>query len=112
MTKYLDLYLDQGADFEKNIRLLDESTGNSINIAGYSFTSKIRKGPLTTNTAGVFTTSIVNASNGTFRISINSANTSNIEFGRYVYDIIQTNTSNTKTKIYDGIVIVSPGVSR
>lgn len=112
MAKYLDLYLDQGADYEKNIRLVDAVTSNSINISGYSFSSKIRKGPLTTNAAASFTTSIVNAANGTFRLSINAANTANIDYGRYLYDVIQTDTSNSKTKVYEGIVIVSPGVSR
>lgn len=110
--KYLDFYLDQGSDFEKTIRLTDSETNANINIAGYVFVSKVRKGPLTQNTAAIFTVSTVNTVNGTIKIVLNSANTSNLEQGRYVYDILQTNAANLKSIIYEGTVIVSSGVSR
>lgn len=110
--KYLDLYIDQGTDYEKTIRLQDDLTNANINISGYLFTSKVRKGPLTMNTAAVMTVSTVNVANGTIKVVLNSANTSNLEFGRYLYDIIQTNSANSKSLIYEGTVIVSPGVSR
>lgn len=112
-SKYLDLYVDQGADFIKTLRLTSESNNANINIASSIFTSKIRKGPLTMNAADSITVSILNPANGTILLSIASANTANLEPGRYLYDIIQTEpVTNYKTRIYEGICMVTAGVTR
>ena len=44
-------------------------------------------------------------------MSLPSANTSNIAAGRYVYDVVIKDTSNTITRVLEGIVNVMPRVT-
>lgn len=109
MIRYHDIYLTQGTDFDTTISLKDDDY-QPINIANYEFTSKVRKGPLTSIVAGIFTCNVSNSQNGIVRVRMNAANTKNIEMGRYFYDIFYTN-ANTTNVIVQGSVIVSAGIS-
>jgi hypothetical protein len=41
-----------------------------------------------------------------------AANTANLSAGRYVFDLLITAPNATKTRVIEGIVIVSPGVTQ
>jgi hypothetical protein len=42
-----------------------------------------------------------------------SANTANLKAGRYVYDLLITNNSGgIKTRVVEGIVVVTPSATR
>ena len=49
MAGYIELYLDQGADFENTITLSDDTSNSSINISGYSFSAQARRSPYSRN---------------------------------------------------------------
>jgi hypothetical protein len=55
---------------------------------------------------------VINAANGNVRFSLNSASTANIKAGRYVFDIKQIDTSNTTTRMFEGIITVNPQVTK
>jgi hypothetical protein len=110
-TAYTDLTIDQGADFETSLDLIADD-GTAINIAGYIFSGQIRKSYYSANTSGSLEFTILDAANGNTIVSINSANTANIPAGRYVYDIKMEDTSNTITRVLEGIVTVTPQVTR
>mgnify|MGYP003336456604 CR=1 FL=1 len=108
---YTDLYLDQGADFSTTFDLIGDD-GTPINITGYAFSSQIRKSYYSTNAAANLVVTTVDASNGNTIISLDAANTSNIFPGRYLYDVKMIDSSNTTTRILEGIITVTPGVTR
>jgi hypothetical protein len=68
----------------------------------------MRKWYTSANPTAVFTTEIVD---GTVMLSLSATETANISAGRYVYDIELT-TGNTITRIVEGIVTVTPEVTR
>jgi hypothetical protein len=108
---YTNLYLEKGTTFNTTITL-DDVYGDSYNLTGYTANSQIRKSYYSSNATATFTTSI-NAANGTISLSLTSATTSNIAPGRYVYDTtIRQTGSGEVTRILEGIVDVSPSVTR
>jgi hypothetical protein len=107
---YTDLFIDQGADFLNSLTL-DADDGSAINVAGYSFTCQLRTSYYTANATANIVVSISDAANGVVLMTLDAANTSNIYAARYVYDVLMTDTSNTKTRILNGIMTVTPGVS-
>ena len=63
-------------------------------------------------TPATFTITVVNAANGNVIMSLPATTTSTIKPGRYVYDVKMTDNANTVTRIVEGIITVTPQVSR
>ena len=108
---YAELTVDQGSTFESTIDLVTDD-GAVINVAGYVFTGQIRKSYYSTNPTANLTLSIVDAANGNVKVSITAANTANIKAGRYLYDIKMIDTSNTVTRLVEGVITITPQVTR
>ena len=109
MATKANLVIDQGSTFSTDLTLKDEN-GDALNLSGYSANSQMRKWYTSSSAAAIFTTNI-NTSNGTLTLSLTSEETSGLVAGRYVYDVeIQDNTS--VTRIVEGIVTVTPQVTR
>ena len=108
---YAELTVDQGSTFESTIDLVSDD-GAVINVAGYIFTGQLRKSYYSANATANLTLTIVNAANGNVKVSISAANTANIKAGRYLYDIKMTDTSNTVTRLVEGVITITPQVTR
>lgn len=110
MAGFVELTLEQGANFNTVLDLKD-SAGGILNLSGYSVAAQMRKSYYS-NTATSFTMTISDAAAGQITMAMNAANTSNVTPGRYVYDILLTSGSGVKTRIIEGIVTVMPSVTR
>jgi len=110
LAGFVELTLEQGANFNTVLDLKD-SAGGILNLAGYTVAAQMRKSYYS-STATDFTIVITDAAAGQITMSMNSANTSNVTPGRYVYDVLITSGSNVKTRIIEGIVTVLPSVTR
>lgn len=111
MTKKRNLIIDQGYDFSAGFSV--NSFINTIaNISGYTVQAKLKLNYSSAdNTAISFTTS-ANSNTNIVTLSMNAATSTLISPGRYVYDAQLTSASNVKTKLVEGIVTVSPSVTR
>ena len=108
---YSNLYIEQGTSFSTTITV-DDVYGDVYNLTNYTARGQIRKSHYSANTTAVFTTS-VNPVTGSISLSLTAAATANIAPGRYVYDTIITGTLNGEvTRILEGIVEISPSVTR
>jgi hypothetical protein len=108
---YAELIIDQGATFESTLDLVADD-GNPINVAGYVFSGEIRKSYYSSNATANLVISISNAANGNVMITLDAANTANIAPGRYLYDVKMIDTQNTVTRVVEGIITVTPQVTR
>lgn len=108
---YAELNLDQGTTFETTIDLTNDD-GTAINVAGYSFSSQIRKSYYSSNATANISTAVLDEANGKIQLSITSANTANIKAGRYLYDLKMTTDENVTSRVIEGIITVSPQVTR
>jgi hypothetical protein len=104
-----NLQIDQGADFSTEIDVLDDD-GEVVNLTGYTGAAQMRK-HYTSATAINFNVA-VNESGGTVTISMTAAASANVTPGRYVYDCELTSSSNTVSRLVEGIVTVTPQVTR
>ena len=109
MATKANLFIDQGATYETVLTLTDED-GNILDLNNSSAASQIRKSYSSSLTAE-FTTSI-NVEAGEIKLVLTANQTGNIVAGRYVYDVELTDADNKINRIVEGIVTVSPQVTR
>jgi hypothetical protein len=109
MATKANLVIDQGTTYTTDLNLTDEN-GDPLNLTGYSANSQIRKHYTSSNSV-VFSTSI-NAAAGVITLSLTANQTANMVGGRYVYDVELTDASNSISRIVEGIVTVTPQVTR
>lgn len=109
MSQILNLNIDQGTTFTQDIVYRDNSK-NPVNISGYEVRGKLRRSYYSANSISL-TCSITNAANGAVTISLPSETTSNLVYGRYLYDVEIFN-GNVVYRISQGIVTIDPEVTR
>ena len=110
MASISNIFIDQGATFTTTVTVTD-SNGDAVSLAGYSVAAQIRKTFLS-STSTAFTASISNASAGEITISLTDSQTTSLDAGRYVYDVLITASGGTKTRVVEGQVTVNPSVTR
>lgn len=104
-----NLVLDQGTDFSAVIDLTD-SDNNVYDLTGHTVASQMRKNYASAS-AITFTASH-NSAQGQISLALSSTLTSDIEPGRYMYDVEITTPGGSTTRVVQGIVTVSPGITR
>lgn len=111
MAIYANLSIDQGATFTSIVSVKNPD-GFAFNLTGYTVDGQVRKSYFST-TSIPFDIVISNASAGTISIELSAATTAAMKPGRYVYDIMITNTSTGEViRVIEGQVEVNPGVTR
>lgn len=111
MAEYVELFMDQGADFSTIININDETTGLAQNLAGYTASSQIRKSIISQNTTANLVCSIDTA-NGIIEISLGGSNTANIVSGTYFFDVRLRDSTNSYSKLVEGVIFVNPSITR
>ena len=110
MASISNIFIDQGATFTTTVTVTD-ANGDAVNLSGYSVAAQIRKTFLS-STATAFTATISNAASGEITISLSPTQTTALEAGRFVYDVLITASGGTKTRVVEGQVTVNPSVTR
>lgn len=106
-TAYLDI--DQGSDFTSEMTL-ENDDGTPMNISGFNIRSQFRKSY--NSVIGYdFVTTIINAAQGKFTLSLSGVASSAIKPGRYLYDV-EVYGSQTKTRVVEGVITISPEITR
>ena len=108
---YAELVIDQGTTYESELDLVNDD-GTAINVTNYVFSGQIRKSYYSSKIGANFTITVSNAANGNVVISLSPTTTSTIKPGRYVYDVKMTDASSTVTRILEGIITVTPQVTK
>lgn len=109
MATRVNIVIDQGTDFETSITLTDAS-GDQLDVTGMTAASQIRKTHSSSNSVS-FITALAN-NTGSLTLSLNNSTTSSMTAGRYVYDVELTDSSNVVSRILEGVVTVTPEVTR
>ncbi len=109
MATRVNIVIDQGTDFETSISLTDASNVQ-LNTTGMTAASQIRRTHSSSNSVA-FTAALAKPT-GTLTLSLNNATTSSMTAGRYVYDVELTDATNVVSRILEGVVTVTPEVTR
>ena len=112
MAAIANLTIDQGATFSSDVTVKD-ANNNAFDLTGYTASAKMAKGFSSTRTRTSMTCTISTpATTGVVTLALTADQTSQLEEGRYVYDleILQT-SSSTITRVIEGIITVRPQVT-
>lgn len=104
-----NLDIDQGSTFQTTINVTDDNDV-VVDLTGYTGVAQMRK-HYTSTTSYSFTVSI-SPSIGTVTMAMTANATANVVAGRYVYDCELTDTNGAVTRLIEGIVTVTPQVTR
>ena len=59
-----------------------------------------------------FTTTIINATSGQIRVGLTTSQTAVLKPGRFMYDVLITDSSGEVTRVLEGAVLVREGVTK
>ena len=104
-----NLIVDQGTDYSTSINLTD-ADDNVVSLEGYTANAQLRKTYTSSNSVSFGIT--LEQSNGVVTLSLTDTPTANIVAGRYVYDVIVTSAANVTSRIVEGIVTITPRVTK
>ena len=110
MAGYVPLEIEQYATFSRLITI-KQSDGNAQNLSGYSANTQMRKSHYSAQ-ANTITTEISDEANGEITLSMTAANSALLTPGRYWYDLVTVSGGGVTQRVIEGIVVVSPGVTR
>ena len=106
----LNLLLEKGTDFDATFNIQNEDNTTPLNLTGYTAAAKMRRSYYST-TSTDFIVDFVDRYNGILKISLTNTSTSALDSRRYVYDIVLTSPQNIKTRVIEGTLEVTPGVT-
>jgi len=109
MATKANLKIGQGTDYLTSITLTDDD-GVPVYLASYTGAGQIRK--YYTSSQAVDFNVTVEANTGVVILRLTSEQTNAMEAGRYVYDVELTDSANVVSRVLEGIVTITPGVTR
>lgn len=104
----VNIVIEKGTDFSESFAIKNYD-GTIVSLSGCSAVSKLKKYP-ESETSYSFSTSI-NESVGEVLISMGNTTTNSLDPGRYYYDIVITNPDTTKTRVVEGMALLTPSAS-
>ena len=105
-----NLVLNTGTTFSQTFTLEDSESNSVLDLTGYSVDSQMKKHP-SSSTKTIFDATVLNAGGGVIRVGLSSTASLGLKSGRYVYDVLITDSSNTVTRVVEGSVLVRAGVT-
>jgi hypothetical protein len=104
-----NLVVDQGSSFSATIDVTN-ADGTVFNLTGYTVAAQMRKNY--TSSVAVTFSATHNGSSGAITLSLLPATTATIEPGRYLYDVEIRSSGGSITRVVEGMVTVTPGMTR
>jgi len=113
----VNINVDAGTDFTQEFTIA-EPNGVPVDITGYNFLAKLGKHPTAidaaVSTSGnkvydyvTFTTRVVDGKKGVYSIALSATQTSALQEGKYVYNVVMEDLNKDRTSVISGIAFVS-----
>lgn len=106
MATKANFTMEQGTDVQIDINLSDVDI---VDLTGYSANAMMRRHYQSSN-AHVFVAAVQDSN--TVVLTMNAATSSNVYPGRYVYDVKITSPANVVSRLVEGMITVTPAVTR
>ena len=107
-----NLVINTGATFTQKFTLENVSSNSALELSGFGIKSEMRKHSGSVAAAATFTASISDPASGIVQVGLTSTTTADLKPGRYVYDVIVSDTAGEVTRVVEGSVLVRQGVTR
>ena len=109
MATKANLVIDQGTHYSTTISIASMND-EAIDLTGYSASAQMRKHYTSANSVNFACE--IDAAVGDVILSLTPAQTNAMLPGRYVYDVEVTNSAGVVSRIVEGMVTITPGVTR
>jgi hypothetical protein len=109
----IDISFAQGADYTQTFTV-KSYTGTVFNLTGYTVSAKMARSPDPACPSTVVTFSsatITDPTNGVITLTMTNNDTSYLQQGTWVYDVFIESTGGIKTKVIQGRIRVTQGLS-
>ena len=112
-----NLALTTDSDFSQIFTLENAETNSPTNLTGFTIASSIRKHPAAKRGEG-FEATIINAAAGKIRLGMSGIKSRQLadegffRTGRYVYDVVVTDSASERTKVLERTELVKIGVTK
>jgi hypothetical protein len=109
----INLLIEAGEDWSVSFNLRDEY-GQYINLNNFLVVAKMARNYSKTAIKINLNPVITSTPEGEVTLSLSAGQTSELKFGRYVYDVVITaplNQGGKKKKVIEGIITVQEGVT-
>lgn len=111
MAAYVELAIEQGANLTSFVNVTD-TQGDAVDLTTYSASSMLRKSYYSSSQTAISAIVTGNA-NGEVTLSLSADTTANLTPGRYVYDLIVTDSAtNSIQRVIEGTAVILPSVTR
>lgn len=110
MAGFVELIIEQGATYSTFVTVKD-SNGSVSNLTNYTASAQMRKSYYSSNYVP-FTVSIPSPATGNISMAMSANTTANVAPGRYVFDLKMQSPGGVVTRVVEGVISVTPGVSR
>lgn len=112
MSAKSNITIEQGADF--NLSVTVQNSSGVLNFTGYTGASQIRKSSSDATALASFTCTFnTPPTDGIINLSMTAATTATLPVSsNLLYDLLITDGSGIKTRVLEGVVVVSPWVTR
>ena len=111
MAAVANFNIDQGTTFSSTVTVKD-STGNPLDLTGYTATANMALGYASTRTRTALTIAFASdRTTGDVTMSLTATQTAALEApARYVFDMDITDSSGVVTRVIEGLMTVRPNV--
>ena len=104
-----NIIIDQGSTFVTAIDLTDDYD-NPLDLTTFTAAAQMRKHYTSSNSTSFNVTT--GGTNGVLTLALSANATANINAGRYMYDVELADSSNNVVRVVEGIVTVTPNITR
>ena len=112
MAAKANIIVDQGTTFSTQVTVT-QANGSPLSLQGYTAAAQLRKHYASANSTAFTVTISSNSQTGVINLELPANTTQTLAAGRYVYDLeIYSSANSTVTRVVEGIVTITPGVTR
>lgn len=107
MAQKFNLSIDQGTSFSISLTVVD-ANNNPLDLTGFQISSALKKSYYSLTS---YPFSTLSSNVGIVQLTMDANTTSQIEQGRYVYDVKSVSNNNTISRLVEGIATINPMVT-
>jgi len=111
MAQITDFFIDQGSDWSA-ILTFNNTDGTPRDFTGCTVSGQMRKGYGSTTYTAITTTFIAPNSSGKIKLALGHATSTAMKAGRYVYDVELIDSFSARSRLVEGIITITPEVTR
>jgi hypothetical protein len=111
MAQITDFFIDQGSDWSA-VLTFNNTDGTPRDFANCTVSGQMRKGYGSTTYTAITATFVAPNSSGKVKLALGNATSTAMKAGRYVYDVELTDSFSLKSRLVEGIITITPEVTR